>query len=54
MTEKNRTKGDPRLGFASYDDLEGEQCIECGEQATIAVEDYDGLTHYCDEHVPKA
>lgn len=52
MTEHRRIPGDPRLGF-HVDDLEGETCIDCGEQATEVVEDEDGLTHYCAEHGEK-
>ena len=53
MSEHRRIKGDPRLGFIS-DELEGETCIECREQATIAYEDIDGLVHYCEQHDPDA
>lgn len=52
MTETRRVKGDPRLGFYR-DELEGETCIECRAQATIAYHDNDGLCFYCDAHDPQ-
>lgn len=49
MTERRRIPGDPRLGF-HRDDLEGEACLDCGAPADVAVEEADGLAHYCRDH----
>jgi hypothetical protein len=57
VTEHRRIKGDPRLGFIRADDeLDGEECVECGAPATEAVAELgrDGWehVHYCDDCVP--
>lgn len=40
-------------GMTLDPELEGEECIECGEQATVVYEDREGLIHYCDKHDPE-
>lgn len=56
MTEHKRNSAKQgTLGFIS-DDLEGEECVECGAQATVAYETPDdphyGMVHYCAAHDP--
>lgn len=61
MSKPRDTFGSKHFGRTSgmtYDaELEGEECVECGEQATIVYETPNdpvyGRVHYCDKHDPE-